>query len=71
MKNFIKILFWIFVALFLISGVFKLLGAILNVTFGIIGAIMSFIWNIVFNPIVLILVIIYLIYRFSKKSSSK
>jgi len=68
MKKIIKTLFWIFIVLFLISGVFKLLGAILNVTFGIIGAIMSFIWSIVFNPVVLILVIIYLIYRFSSKS---
>jgi len=68
MKKFIKTLFWIFIVLFLISGVFKLLGAILNVTFGIIGAIMSFIWSIVFNPVVLILVIIYSIYRFSSKS---
>jgi len=68
MKKIIKTLFWIFIVLFLISGVFKLLGAILNVTFGIIGAIMSFIWSIVFNPVVLILVIIYSIYRFSSKS---
>jgi len=68
MKKIIKTVFWIFIVLFLISGVFKLLGAILNVTFGIIGAIMSFIWSIVFNPVVLILVIIYSIYRFSSKS---
>ena len=71
MRNFIRVLFWIFVVLFLISGVFKLLGAILNITFGIIGLIMSFIWNIVFNPIVLVLAAIYLIYRFINRNTSK
>ena len=71
MKNIIRTLFWIFLVLFLISGVFKLLSTMLHITFGIIGVIMSFIWNILFNPIVLVLVVIYFIYRLNNRNTSK
>lgn len=71
MRSFIKVLLGIFIVLFAISGLFSLLGAALHLTFGILGVILSFIWNIVSNPVVLILIVVYLIYKLNKTSSSK
>lgn len=69
MNTLLKILLAIFIVGFICSGFFTLLGALFGMTFGLIGAVISLTWKIVTNPIILILVIIYLVYRQKKVSS--
>ena len=66
MRIFGLVMFVILVAMLAISGVFGLLGIAFGLTFGIIGAVMSIIWRIVFNPFALILLIV-LICTLSKR----
>lgn len=66
MKNLVKIILSVFVILFLISGVFTILGALFSFTFGIIGTILSLVWKLVTNPAVLILIIVCIVYKFRK-----
>lgn len=68
MSKFLTALVAIVVALAIISGAFMLIGAVFSLTFGIIGVIMSAIWKIVFSPLGLIIIVIYIIYRVTRKS---
>lgn len=68
MSKFLTALVAIVVALATISGAFMLIGAVFSLTFGIIGVIMSAIWKIVFSPLGLIIIVIYIIYRVTRKS---
>lgn len=69
MKGIISIFLGIFLVVFIVSGFFTLFGAMLSLTFGFFGAIISILWKIVFNPVVLLLVIGLLIYRLNKKTA--
>jgi hypothetical protein len=69
MKNVLIIIGGIFVGVALIGGAFSLIGAILGITFGIIGATIAGISKIIFTPAILVLIIIILAYKLNKKSS--
>ena len=68
MKTMAKVLIGLFIGLFAISGVIALISAVVGMTFGVIGLIFSFVWKILFNPIVLVIIIIVLAYKLNKKS---
>ena len=69
MKKLIIALIGICAGIFLIGGVFTLLGAIFSFTFGVIGTILSGAFKILFNPVVLVIVIIFLAYKLNKKAA--
>ena len=71
MKPAYKIALIVFVVIFLITGVFSLLGSVLRITFGVIGAFFSFIWRVIFTPIILIVFVIWLVNKFVKKPPAK
>jgi hypothetical protein len=64
-----KIIIGIVVALALFSGLFKVLGFLTRLTFGVIGVLASAVWRLIFNPIVLIAVIAILAWRLNTKSA--
>ena len=68
MKTLFKVVLGIFIGLFLVSGVFKLIGLVIGVTFGVVGIAMKAVWGILSSPVILILIIIILAYKLNKKS---
>lgn len=70
MRGIIGVFLGIFLVVFVVSGFFTLFGAMLSLTFGLFGAVISILWKIVFNPVILLLVIVLLVYRLNKKSLS-
>jgi len=70
MRTFLKLLLIIVIGVGCISALFSFLGAVLNITFGIIGAVFGFAWRFVFSPALLILLILFAVTRFSKKRHS-
>jgi hypothetical protein len=64
----LKILFGLFIALFLISGVCIVLLPLLGVTFGLVGAVIGFVWKLVTHPLVLIIFVALLAVGFFKKA---
>lgn len=68
MKTAFGIFVVLFFALFLITGAIGLVGAILGLTFGILGTVTGVIWNIVFHPVVLVIIIAVLAYQLHKRS---
>jgi hypothetical protein len=64
----LKIIFGLFIALFLLSGVIVILLPILGITFGLIGAVFGLIWKIVTHPVVLIVFVAVLAFSLYKKS---
>lgn len=71
MWKFITVLFWVFIGLFVLSGFFGLLGAVLNLTFGLLGAVLSFIWKFVLIPVLLVLAVVWLVYRYRRNYSTR
>jgi len=58
----------IVIVLLIVSGLFTLIGAVFSLTFGIISVIMSMVWKILFSPLGLIVIVVYIIYRVNRKS---
>ena len=67
-KAALRIFCVVFFALFVISGAIGLVSTLLGVTFGLVGAAARLIWNLLFNPLVLILIIAVLAYQLYRKS---
>jgi uncharacterized BrkB/YihY/UPF0761 family membrane protein len=67
MVLFLYVILFIFVGVLIISSVFSLIGAVLGITFGAIGAALGFAWQVIFSPAILVVFIIWLVYRFAKK----
>jgi len=68
MKTLIMVLLGICLGVVVIGGVFSLLGAILGVTFGIIGTVVGWVFKVLFTPAVLIVIIVFLAYKLSKRN---
>jgi len=69
MKNLFMVVLIICIGIFAIGGAFTLLGTLFSLTFGLVGSILSWVFKVLFTPAVLILVIIVLAYKLSKKSA--
>ena len=67
MRMFLRLLLIIVIGVGCISALFSFLGTVLNITFGVIGAVLGFAWRFVFSPVLLILLILFAVTRFSKK----
>ena len=66
MKNVLKTILGIIIGLFVISGLFKLIGAVFNLTFGVLGAAIAFVCSIIINPITIVIALaiaVYLMWR--------
>ena len=70
MKTFLKVSLIVIVCLIVASALFSLLGAVLNITFGVIGNLFSFIWRVIFSPAILIVFVVWIIVKFKKKPKS-
>lgn len=68
MKTLFIVILGICLGIIVISGVFTLLGAIFSITFGIIGSVIGWIFKFLFSPAILVVIIIFLAYKLSKKS---
>jgi len=68
MKTLFKVTLGIFVALFVISCAFGLIGTLIGLTFGLLGTAMGIVWRVVSNPMVLIVIILLLAYMLNKKT---
>ena len=68
MKTFFIAIIGLLVAISLLGAVFTILGGIFSITFGIIGGVISLVFKFLSVPAVIVLIIIFLIYKFSKRS---
>jgi len=71
MKNFFRILLIVLVCVIFISALFSLLSAVLGIAFGIIGSTLNFLWRVIFSPVVVIAIIIFVVIKLRKKPDSK
>ena len=69
MKKLLVLLIGLVAGIFVIGGAFTLIGALLGLTFGIIGSAIGAVFKIMFTPGVLVLIIIILAYKLNKKSA--
>ena len=69
MKKLIMVIAGICIGIFLIGGAFTILGVVFSVTFGLIGAIVKWLFRVLLTPAVLVLIIIFLAYKLNKKSA--
>ena len=70
MKPAYRVILIVLIAIILISSVFSLLGAVLNFTFGVIGAAFGFVWRVIFSPIIAIVCIVWLVMKLAKRPPS-
>ena len=70
MRLIFKVLLAVFILILLGSAVFSLLGAVLGITFGIIGTALGFVWRVIFSPAMLVIVIIWIIYKLTRKAAN-
>ncbi|MDR2933196.1 MAG: hypothetical protein LBV27_08835 [Oscillospiraceae bacterium] len=63
----IKILLGIYIGFVVACVGLGILGALLGMTFGVIGFIFSLIRKILFNPVVIVLLALYLLYRWQTR----
>jgi len=69
MHRILLILAGLCVGIFLIGGAFTLLGIFFSITFGLIGTVVKWMFNVLLTPAVLVLIIIFLAYKLNKKSA--
>ena len=70
MRMFLRILLILVIGIGCISALFSFLGAVLGFTFGIISAALGFMWRVIFSPVLLILLILFIVSRVSKKKQN-
>jgi len=63
MMYFLTVILVVVLVLFAVSGVFALFGSIVGFTFGVLGSVMAVIWDIMFSPLPIIVLIVWLICR--------
>ncbi|MDR3120775.1 MAG: hypothetical protein LBU58_05520 [Clostridiales bacterium] len=68
MKTLFMVLLGLFLGIFLIGGIFGLLGAIIGGVFALIGGVIGLVWKVLFTPAILVLIIVVLAYKLNKKS---
>ena len=71
MKPYIKVILIVFFAILVLSSLFSLLGAVLGIAFGVIGTALGFVWRVIFSPLILIVLIIFIVTKVAKKNSSR
>jgi len=54
-----------------VAALLGLFGAVLGITFGILGAAFGFLWRVIFSPLILIVLIVWIVFRVRKKPSAK
>ena len=69
MKKLIMVLAGLCIGIFLLGGAFALLGTLFAITFGVIGAVIGWLFKVLLTPAVLVLIIIFLAYKLNKKSA--
>ena len=69
MKKLIMVLAGLCIGIFLLGGAITLLGTIFTITFGVIGAVIGWLFKVLLTPAVLVLIIIFLAYKLNKKSA--
>jgi len=69
MKKLIMVLAGLCIGIFLLGGALTLIGTLFTVTFGVIGAIIGWLFKVLLTPAVLVLIIIFLAYKLNKKSA--
>ena len=70
MRPYLKLILVVVIGILCVSALFNFLGAVLGITLGIIGSVLGFIWRVVFSPVLLILMILFIISRVNKKKQS-
>ena len=70
MKMFLRLLLIIVIGVVCASALFSFLGAVFSITFGIIGTALGLVWRIIFSPALLILLILFIVTRVSRKKRS-
>ena len=71
MKPVIRILLIALACLIVASALSSLIGAVLDATFGIIGTVLSFVWRVIFSPAILVIAIVWIVYRLGKRKKMK
>jgi len=69
MKKLLFVLLGICAGIFIIGGAFTLLGVIFSLTFGLVGTVFNWLFKVLFTPAVLVLIILFLVYKLSKKKA--
>jgi len=70
MKPIFKTILYIIIAILIISCLSSVLGAVLHLSFGIIGSVFKFIWRVIFSPAILIVFVVLIVTRVTNKRSS-
>jgi len=71
MRTFLTVLLVIVICLFVICALFSFLGALMGITFGAIGLALGYVWRVVLSPAILIVFIVWVVVRLSKRSAKK
>ena len=71
MKPWVKIVLIVFICILAASCIFSLLGTVLGIIFGAIGTMFGFLWRVIFSPIILIVLVVWIVSRVTNKRSSR
>lgn len=67
MRTIFRVILIIIVIALAASALFSVIRAVLGITTGFLGATFRFVWRIIFSPVILILLIVWLVVRVRKK----
>lgn len=67
----LKLLLVVLIGIVCLSALSSFLLAVLGVTFGFLGSVLGFLWRVIFSPVLLILLILFIVNKVSKTRQSK
>ena len=66
--KFITLALVAFIVLLVVCSVVSLLGAVLGITLGVVGTALAFAWRVIFSPLMLVVVIVWVVAKVHKSS---